>query len=66
MTTEAQKRAARRCFRKKCIREPGWNAERQRKWRAEHPQDFYFCMCKTFFKRLTKEQKEKLIREVGL
>lgn len=48
---------------KKRKEDPDWNSRRQRKWRAENPDKFNFLMAKTYFKKLSPEDREKLVRE---
>jgi len=47
-------------WRKRYKKEPKWNAERQRKYRREHPQEFLMAMIKSYMKHLTDENKRKI------
>lgn len=51
-------------FHRKNKEEPEWNAKRQRKYRKKYPERYVYMMAKSYFKRLTQEQKKKLIKEV--
>jgi hypothetical protein len=61
-------------FRKKYIKKstdwykknPEKNRERQIEYRKSHPDTFNLCMCRCFFRKLSSEQRIKLMKEFGM
>ena len=54
---------AREWQKKKKAKYPNWNAERQRKYRKEHPEQYAFLMAKYYCRKLKdSEHKKQLIK----
>jgi len=55
--------AAKAWAKKKRMEDPAWNAARQREFRKKHPEKFNFMMAKFYWKKLSLEDRKKLIEE---
>lgn len=42
---------------------PNWDKERMRKWRTEHKDSYHYGQAKFHYKKLTIEQKQRLLNE---
>jgi len=62
----AGKILAKRWYNKKSKEDPKWNAMKQKERRKRNPEKFNYMMAKSFFKKLGKDKKKTLIKEVGL
>jgi hypothetical protein len=60
---EAFRKRMRKYYEKKRKEDPEWNAIRQRKFRAKYPEKHNYIMARWYFKKLTLEQKKKLLEE---
>jgi fatty-acid desaturase len=65
---EARKKSSRKCSKKyyyKMLEEdPKWNTKRQKKYRKMHKDKFNYIQCRYYFRRLTCEQRLKMITDV--
>jgi hypothetical protein len=43
--------------------DPAWSANKQKEFRKKHPAAFNYCMCRYYFRRLSLEAREKLVKE---
>lgn len=61
---ETARKYSKTLYDKKVKENPNWNAERQRKYRKEHPESFNKAMCKCFMKKIGKEVTLELVKEL--
>ena len=54
----------RKYYQKKVKEDPEWNRKRQKEYRKKHPDKFYYIMARCYFRKLSSNQKQKLIKEV--
>lgn len=48
---------------RKLQQNPNWDKERMKKWRTTHPEAYNYGQCRHFYKKLTSEQKTRLLNE---
>jgi len=48
---------------KKLQENPNWDKERMKKWRINHPGNYTYGQARHFFRRLTPEQRTRLLNE---
>jgi hypothetical protein len=60
---EVNRKRSRIYFNKRNKEDPAWNKTRQKEFRRKHPEAFIYLMCRYYFKKLSKEQRKKLLEE---
>ena len=58
------RKKARNWAKKKRAKDPKWNAERQRKFRKEHPDKYHYLMARHYIKKLTPQKRTELWAEL--
>jgi hypothetical protein len=59
------RKKARKWAAKKRAKDPKWNADRQRKFRKEHPDKYNYLMARHYLKKLTSEKRAELVKELA-
>jgi catalase len=49
---------------KQIEKNPNWDREHAKKWRESHPENYYYGQARFFFKKLTVEQRNRLLNEL--
>lgn len=49
---------------KKELKEPGWNARKQRKWRKKYPKNFNRTMAKCYLRHLEPVEIKEILKEI--
>jgi len=62
---ERMRKAAKKWYKKKCRKNPKWNAKRQKEFRKNHPDAFNYLMAKFYMKKLPQEKMAELLKEIG-
>lgn len=53
-----------RLYREQKLKEnPNWDKERMKRWRTEHKDSYHYGQAKFHYKKLTIEQKQRLLNE---